>query len=164
VMILAPSYRESAVVMPFLVLIPVMTTISTVTGIGISLKRRTEFHTLVTGLTALLNFTGNVILVPKYGAIGASIATGVSYIFMFVLRTFISHKLFPVNYPFSFIFSNILLVSLSAFVNLLPWFYVSMILQVGIFSLLVLINIRNIILLLRAGMNILKKIRKKMVK
>ncbi|HDG61684.1 MAG TPA: hypothetical protein ENG15_01625 [Thermotoga sp.] len=164
VMILAPSYRESAVVMPFLVLIPVMTTISTVTGIGISLKRRTEFHTLITGLTALLNFTGNVILVPKYGAIGASIATGVSYIFMFVLRTFISHKLFPVNYPFSFIFSNILLVSLSAFVNLLPWFYVSMILQVGIFSLLVLINIRNIILLLRAGMNILKKIRKKMVK
>ncbi|RKX55564.1 MAG: hypothetical protein DRP24_04730, partial [Thermotoga sp.] len=96
VMILAPSYRESAVVMPFLVLIPVMTTISTVTGIGISLKRRTEFHTLITGLTALLNFTGNVILVPKYGAIGASIATGVSYIFMFVLRTFISHKLFPV--------------------------------------------------------------------
>ncbi|OQX58263.1 MAG: hypothetical protein B5M49_02035, partial [Thermotoga sp. 4484_232] len=76
VMILAPSYRESAVVMPFLVLIPVMTTISTVTGIGISLKRRTEFHTLITGLTALLNFTGNVILVPKYGAIGASIATG----------------------------------------------------------------------------------------
>jgi len=161
VMILAPSYRESAIVMPFLVLIPVMTTISTVTGIGISLKRRTEFHTLITGLTALLNFTGNVILVPRYGAIGASIATGVSYIFMFTLRTFVSHKLFPVNYPFSFIFSNIFFVSLSAFVNLLPWFYISMILQIAVFLLLVLINIKSIILLLKTGINILRKFRKK---
>jgi len=160
VMILAPSYRESSIVIPFLILIPVMTTISLVTGIGIQLKRRTEFHTIITGLTALLNFVGNVILVPRYGAIGASIATGVSYVFMFMLRTFISYKLFPVDYPFLTIFLNIFLVTLSSFVSLIPSLYVSMILQVGIFLFLVLVNIKSIIILMKTGVNVLKKIMK----
>ncbi|HIP92466.1 MAG TPA: hypothetical protein EYH25_03315, partial [Thermotoga sp.] len=124
------------------------------------LKRRTEFHTIITGLTALLNFVGNVILVPRYGAIGASIATGVSYVFMFMLRTFISYKLFPVDYPFLTIFLNIFLVTLSSFVSLIPSLYVSMILQVGIFLFLVLVNIKSIIILMKTGVNVLKKIMK----
>jgi len=56
-------------------------------------KRKNIFMTLSTIISAIVNLIGNLILVPKYGALGAAIATALSYIVFFWCRTLISNFL-----------------------------------------------------------------------
>lgn len=98
VLLLGPNYREASYIMPFLVFMPVMYTISETTVIGINFKMKPKFHIIISVFALLVNLFGNILLIPKFGAEGAAIATGISYIFLFYMRTIISKKLYPVKY------------------------------------------------------------------
>ena len=98
VLILAKTYRESAVIMPFLVFMPIMWVISEISVIGINFKKKTHWHIWITTISAAVNLIGNIMLVPILGAKGAAISTGISYIVFFFLRTIISRKLYSVEY------------------------------------------------------------------
>lgn len=91
--ILEESYHPAVYIFPFLLVCPIMYTIGETTGIGIGFKRKTIFMTLSTITAAIVNLIGNFILVPKYGALGAAIATALSYIVFFWCRTLISNFL-----------------------------------------------------------------------
>jgi len=49
-------------------------------------------------ISASVNFIGNLLLVPLYGAKGAAVSTGIAYIVFFYVGTFISRKVYPVSY------------------------------------------------------------------
>jgi O-antigen/teichoic acid export membrane protein len=66
--------------------------------IGVGRARQTRFNWIVTGTAAALNVGLNVALIPKYGQIGAGIATAAAYSLMFVGMTWNAHRLFPVPY------------------------------------------------------------------
>jgi O-antigen/teichoic acid export membrane protein len=91
--ILSPEYSEASVIIPFLMFYPIMYTLSETTQMGISFSRKTYYNIIVTGVSGGINILGNYLLVPKYGALGASISTGISYIIFFWLRTIISRFL-----------------------------------------------------------------------
>jgi len=98
VLILDSAYLPAANIMPFLIFYPIMYTVSETTVGGINFKKKTHWHLWISIMAALVNFIGNTALVPVYGARGAALATGVSYVVFFYARTLISRKLFPVDY------------------------------------------------------------------
>ncbi|MGC8902161.1 MAG: lipopolysaccharide biosynthesis protein [Fervidobacterium sp.] len=115
-MLFSQTYREAAFIMPFLIFSPIMTTISETTVIGINFSKKTYWHIVVATLSALVNFIGNTILVPMYGAKGAAISTGLSYIVFFAMRTFISEKHMKFNFEMRrFVVETVIMIFVALF-------------------------------------------------
>ena len=91
--ILSPGYHDAVMIIPFLLLHPIMYTMSEVTVVGIYFTGKSTMTIVVAIVSCIINIGGNVLLVPRYGAIGASVATGVSYCVYFWVRTIISNKI-----------------------------------------------------------------------
>ncbi len=69
---------------------------------------------------AALNFLFNLILIPKFGIVGAGFATTFSYIYIFVLSTYTLKKAVPFTFSLSFLFkilcsTLVLIISLFSF-------------------------------------------------
>jgi len=113
-LLFSKSYRDAAYIAPFLILMPVMYSISEVTVVGINFKKKTYWHMLITVVSALANYIGNTLLVPTLGGKGAAISTGLSYIVFFAMRTIISEKFYPVKYDISkIVVGNIVMVAVA---------------------------------------------------
>jgi O-antigen/teichoic acid export membrane protein len=69
-----------------------------VVAIGIGRARRTQFNWVVTGIGALLNVGLNLLLIPRYGMMGAAIATVAGYSVMFVVMAWHAQRVYPVPY------------------------------------------------------------------
>lgn len=118
VMLLGNDYRGAATIMPFLVFMPIFYTISETTVIGVNFYKKTKWHILIAGIACVVNIIGNWLLVPNYGAIGASLSTAFAYIIFFTLRTQISLKFYKVSYPLVRIYLMAILVSGYAFYSI----------------------------------------------
>jgi len=116
--VLSPEYYKAAVIVPFLLFYPLMYTISETTTLGISISRKTGYNIIVSAISAVVNFIGNYILVPKYGALGASVSTGIAYIVFFWMRTLISRKLW-FKFNLSIYFWNILFMFLMSLTDVI---------------------------------------------
>lgn len=117
VLILGDEYSVAASIMPFLVFIPMLYTISETTVVGINFSKKIKFHVIIAFIAFTVNIVGNAWLVPIYGAIGASISTAISYIIFFSLRTHISKILYRVQYDLWRIYTMILVILSYAFLN-----------------------------------------------
>lgn len=129
VLLLGSDYKISATIMPFLVLMPILYTISETTVIGINFYKKTQWHIVIASISCIANIAGNWLLVPQFGAIGASISTAFSYIIFFTLRTQISIKYYKVKYPLSKIYFMILIIilyAIYAIFNTLFWLNILM--------------------------------------
>jgi len=115
VLILGEKYRIASNIMPFLVFIPIMYTISETTVLGINFIKKPKYHIIISILSCLANLIGNSILVPRFGAKGAAISTGVSYIVFFLARTYIATKLYYIKFKVVKIIILIFLLFLYAF-------------------------------------------------
>ena len=98
VMLLGSDYKEAAIIMPFLIFMPMMYTLSETTVIGLNFSKKTKWHILIASIACMANIIGNFILVPPYGAAGAAVSTGLSFVIFFVLRTHLSLKYYYVDY------------------------------------------------------------------
>lgn len=96
--ILGESYRDAGIVMPFLIIECVMYTISDSTCSGIDVSKRSYLNIIVSGVTLLLSFLVQFLLVPKIGVRGAAIARAIAGITYFSLRTFFSNRFYYVDY------------------------------------------------------------------
>lgn len=99
VLFLGESYRQAAGVLPFLLFTPIMSTVSETTVIGLAVTRHSAGHLWIMGTVTVFNVAGNLLLVPVMGIQGAAVATGISYILYFWLRTAVTARYFRVGYP-----------------------------------------------------------------
>ena len=109
-LLLGAEFSEAIYIFPFLVLYPIMYTMSETTAVGIGFSRKTQYNILVSALSGGVNIGLNFLLIPIYQSTGAAIATGVSYIVFFWARTIIARKLwwkFPVG---KYIFYTIIII------------------------------------------------------
>ena len=109
-LLLQKEYRDAASIVPFLLFTPIMYTISEVTVMGIYFKEKTSWTIVASTVSATINLLLNMILIPRLGPKGAAIATGISYISFFWLRTILSRRIW---YPFTikpYLFITIILV------------------------------------------------------
>lgn len=97
-LLLGEKYREAVYVIPFLAFMPIMYAISETTVVGINFLKKSKWHIIIAVVSSGANVVGNYFLVPILGAKGAGIATGLSYVVFFYLRTIISKKYYKVNY------------------------------------------------------------------
>jgi len=92
------TYSEAAAIMPFLIFMPIMFTLSEITYLGINFTKKTYWHIVIFALLLPLCLALNFIFVPWLGVKGAALAIALSYICYFALRTAISIRLYPVNF------------------------------------------------------------------
>jgi O-antigen/teichoic acid export membrane protein len=69
-----------------------------VISIGVGRARRTQFNWVVTGIAGVVNLGLCFGLIPRYGMMGAAVATIASYVVMFVGMAWWSQRVYPVPY------------------------------------------------------------------
>ena len=83
------------------------------------LKEKTHYPMLILGLGSMLNIGFNILLIPKYGILGAAYATIIVYFVIFILSVMISKKLIKIDFQLSILIKVVIFLSLSiAAVNL----------------------------------------------
>ena len=99
--LISNEYLGSVRIMPFLLFYPIMYTLGITTELGLQFKRKTNLSLIISVIVLLMNVVLNLIFIPKLGAKGAALATGISYISFFWIKTLISRRLweqFELNY------------------------------------------------------------------
>lgn len=143
VLVLGAEFKDAAIIMPFLIFMPIMYTLSETTVIGVNFYKKTKWHILISSVACIVSIIGNIILVPIYGASGAAVSTGLSFILFFMMRTHISLKYYKVDYGLKRVYFLIICLSLyalqSMFWSQYLWTYFSGILLI----VLILVMYKN---------------------
>jgi O-antigen/teichoic acid export membrane protein len=96
--IAAPAFSSSSRVVGPLAFAVVPFAGYVVIAIGVGRARRTQFNWVVTGAAAVVNVALNLALIPRYGMMGAAVATIAAYGTMFLGMTWWAQRIYPVPY------------------------------------------------------------------
>ena len=110
----SPSdYWEAAPALGILTMGIVLSGTTQITAVGISIERKTRLFAYAAWTTALVNVVLNLVLIPKWGAAGAAIATFLSYALLTALYLSWSQRLHPIPLEKArLIYSTALVVSI----------------------------------------------------
>lgn len=150
--LLSSDYITAASSVPFLLFFPIMYTVSETTTLGISFSRKTYYNIVISLVAAVSNYVGNYLLVPKFGAMGASISTGVSYIIFFWMRTLISRRLWFEFEIKLYVYNTILMVVLS----LLSITINNILINLLVVLLLIFVNRACLLQIIKVGKSLIK--------
>jgi O-antigen/teichoic acid export membrane protein len=92
------SYWAAGSIIPLLGFAAVLDCASGVLNVGITLKKRTIFSPLVTGGALVANLGMNFMLIPRFGIMGATVSTLLSYLIFCGLRFWASNLFIKINY------------------------------------------------------------------
>lgn len=146
-----PIYYQSAILLSILIIGVIFQSSIHVTSIGISLENKTATFAKVAWITALLNLFLNLLLIPKFGSIGAAFSTTISYILLTALYFFYTQKFhrLPINYKvlgfLTLLISLILVLSLVFHVTELSSKLI--LIKLAIYFLIIFVNIGGLYLL-----------------
>ena len=96
--IAAPSFSSASTVVGPLAFAVVPFAGYVVMFIGIGRARRTQFNWVITGAAAAVNVALNLTLIPRYGMMGAAVATVAAYSMMLAGMIWWAQHVFPVPY------------------------------------------------------------------
>jgi O-antigen/teichoic acid export membrane protein len=68
------------------------------TSIGLNITRRTRYYPVATATAAAANIGLNLVLIPRYGIIGAAYANGLAYATQAAIAYYFSQRFYPVRY------------------------------------------------------------------
>lgn len=161
----AEAFRAAWVYIPVLTVATVFTALDTFLGSAYYQSKRTMGSMLTALCGALVNILLNLVMIPKWGGMGASIATFMSYFIVFIIRLLTIQKLVPFNREIGRHMVNTLLLGGLAVAMTLTstthtialatpmlWWGVS----VGLFVVIVAFNAKALIELLRGGVRMLR--------
>lgn len=114
--LLSKKYENTKYILPFLLFYPVMSMIVSTTVSGIEFARKTKYTLYFSIAVTVINFFLNLLFVPKLGAAGAAIATGLSHVFYFWIRTYYSRRLW-FDFDLSHLYKMTVLLTIAATVN-----------------------------------------------
>ena len=124
VLLFADSYYQAWLYVPILVLATVFTSFDSFLATAYFTKKKTmvSFYTSMVG--AILNVVLNLIWIPSWGAVGASVATFVSYFAVFILRAATMHRFIRFNLQIPRIAINtVLLGGMTAIMMIEPYLW-----------------------------------------
>jgi len=98
VFILGKNYREAASVIPFLTLMPIFSILFEITNQGIKFTKKNRYLNYASVVAIICNIAGNAMLVPRFGGVGAALATGVTYMAYFAIGSFFAERCYYVGY------------------------------------------------------------------
>ena len=62
---------------------------------------------MISGFTAVLSLALQFLLVPEYAEMGAAVAAGVTFFVWNVLAFILSHKFWPISYPWAILLAQV---------------------------------------------------------
>jgi O-antigen/teichoic acid export membrane protein len=112
--LLTPEYAVGLPIVPVVMLAYVFQGMYTNFIAGVYIKEKNKALPWVSGLGAALNIAANLVLVPRWGLMGAAAATLVAYMAMAGALFAVSHRIYPVPYEWGRL-RNLTLVVAGAF-------------------------------------------------
>lgn len=91
-------YRADAPVIPLVAMAMMFNGVFLVVSLGVSLRRKTWLASLYFICSALINVGLNLLLIPRYGAMGAAISTLVAYIALALIAYIANWWIYPVAF------------------------------------------------------------------
>lgn len=146
IMFLGGQYKDAMFVFPFLVMMPIMYTISETTFLGINFKKQTKKHIYIAGAAAIFNIIGNFILVPILGAKGAAISTGLAYVLFFIIRTYYGNKYYKIDINYKSLVPSVIVVYVLAILSSIYSFNSIILIASLLTFLFIFISYRKLIL------------------
>jgi len=92
------AYLPGVKAIPLVALAYIFFGIYYIVDIGVLLRVKTIYYTIITGIGAVVNISLNIIMIPKIGMMAAAINTTIAYFLIMVLMYFISKKLYSITY------------------------------------------------------------------
>lgn len=102
---------------------PLFYTLSEVSGIGITISKKTKYSMASSFIAMFSNFVLNYLLVPHYGAAGAAISTSISFMIFLICRTeFSKYSWYKYNTNKMYLIATFLLIfSIVIGLDILPF-------------------------------------------
>lgn len=148
------SYTDAWVYIPLLTVATVFTAMDTFLGSVYFTGRKTMWSMITALVGAGLNVALNLLLIPAYSAMGASIATFVAYFVVFILRLITVRRLIPFRQePGRWIINTVLSLLLAGAVTLTVGDHGGVMWGVAciLFVAMVTVNARAVLEVLRSG-------------
>ena len=160
-LLFAGDFVEAWVYIPTLTFATVFTALCTFLGSVYFASKKTMGSMLTALAGAVLNIALNLLLIPPFGAMGASAATFVSYFAVCLLRLVTGRRLIPFKGEWGRLMVNTLLMGVLTVIVTLSERNVDAILLMygaaaGVFALIVAFNIRPILELLKNAKGLLR--------
>ena len=93
------KYIRGSIALPFLCFSQILGQAQQLTSFGLFLSKKTWHYVWLVAAAALSNILLNFYFIPKFGFIGASITTIISYLIYFLLCYFVAQKFIKIDYP-----------------------------------------------------------------
>lgn len=93
-----PAYHGAARIVPLIVLSYLFFEVYYLFSFGFDLVRKTGYAPFIIGAGAIINFGFNLLLIPRFGMVGAAVATVLSYMLLPIIEYPIVRRLYPVPY------------------------------------------------------------------
>lgn len=94
------SYEKSLVILPILLYSVVFSALSSFFGTAFQSSKRTKESVSSSLIAAIINIIGNIILIPFFGIVGASISTLLSFLIMWIYRILQTRKYFTIRFEY----------------------------------------------------------------
>jgi len=147
--LISEQFNEAQYFISFLSFYPIMHTLTSTTTLGINFSRKSYLKIFGDAISLLINIMLNILLIPRFGALGAALAVALSYTVYFLVFTFIS---FSVWKSFS-IKKHLLVISLMLFLCFFDTVYpnYAIFAKLGALILFLVIHQFVIKMMIRAG-------------
>lgn len=117
-LMLKPEYLPAAKIIPIIALGMGCQAVYLLTSIGLNLTSRTEFYPAATFAAACVGLGSGLVLMPRYGLLGAAIAFLLSYATQALAAFALSQRFYPISYEVSRIVRVVVAATAAALVAL----------------------------------------------
>jgi O-antigen/teichoic acid export membrane protein len=93
-----PEFYGAARVIPWIGLGVLLQGVYLLTSIGLNITKRTEYYPIATGIAAATSLAANVLLIPRFGLLGAAWSNVIAYAVLAAVSLWFSQRLYPIRY------------------------------------------------------------------
>ncbi|MDR3574512.1 MAG: oligosaccharide flippase family protein [Anaerolineaceae bacterium] len=112
-----PAYHDAASVVPLIVLSYLLYEVNYMITFGLDLTRKTGRYSFIVGSAAVFNLLLNILLIPRYGMMGAAVATALSYAVLLIVGYSVVQQVYPVSYEWPRLLKLALITAGIYFIN-----------------------------------------------
>lgn len=156
--LLGESYRSSKSFFAFLLMAPICYTISESTGVGIAIAKKTQLNIVFILGSLVVNVTGCYFLIPRYGSMGAAVASAAAGLVYLAIRSVLGEKYYKCVGSYKRSVTALILMLAACVVNMVfsekPWIRMGNI--VALMTALTLLYRKEFIKLFKLAVGILQ--------
>jgi O-antigen/teichoic acid export membrane protein len=94
----APEFWRASLVIPATAIGVVAQASYQVTAIGLNITKQAKYFPIATGIAAVVSIAGNIVVMPRYGLLGAAYMNAVAYSTLTLAAGWFAYRVYPVKY------------------------------------------------------------------